>query len=156
MIHQIATEVLDHLIAGIISIDFVDLRELADPDDAVSRRDFIFYMTLNILKKTILISETGQGINLALLVVIPDRAAKILRLPLFITDHNSPTRTDVIFAVFSSGAVLHVMCSGSSAEDILDAVMKDPSILRMDVLFPDVTRRNHVFTGQIVRLYQRL
>ena len=84
---------------------------------------------------------------MALRAMVADSADEIIGLARNIANDSAAAGTDVIFAIQAPRAVLHIMAGGISGEDLIDAFMVSRPVIRMDVLFPDISGSVHILRG---------
>ena len=137
--------VLQHPVPELIPEHLIDFGEPADADQDHADARVPLDAAVQVLKETVLVPQPGQGVDMSLQAVVPDRTGKIVRLAGGIADHGAAAGAYVIFPGHALGPVLHVMAGGVAGEDVVDAPVIGLPVFRMNPVFPDISRAVHIF-----------
>ena len=81
---------------------------------------------------------------MSLFTVISYGTCKIVRFPVHVPDDGTTARTHIVLTCGASGPVLHVVRSGLTGENLINPLMIRVSVLRMNLILPDIPGAVHV------------
>ena len=136
-----------------IAIHLVDFGESADSEQSDTDPRISLDILVQVFKESVLITQSGQCIDMSLYAVVANIADKIVGFAGGISYHDAAAGTHIVFSRDAPRPILHIMVSGTPGENLVYALMISCPILGMDLVFPDVSRAIHVLRRHTKRIH---